>query len=261
MGAYNVVSAAAMVAGQPEDVSVVLANFNAIATVLNGGIDNSNINAAAAIAYAKLALGGNIVNADINVAAAIAASKFAGYPADIASILRGDGTWAKGLSALGDINLGANGIIDFTSIPQTFKHLLLMGMVRGAGASTTTDLDIRLNGFTGNSYAYQQLMGNNAAASAAQASGAAYIQTATNAIWANSAGANTFSPVIAFMPNYSDANKTQSIILMTANETAAMLSILHGWWPVNFATNQVTFTSGGLNQLNTGSRMTLYGLG
>ena len=50
-----------MVAGQPEDISQVLANFQAIQAVLNGGIDNSNINAAAAIAYSKIALPANAV--------------------------------------------------------------------------------------------------------------------------------------------------------------------------------------------------------
>lgn len=74
MGFYNVVTAASMVAGQPEDVSVVLANFNAIATVLNGGIDNSNIAGAAAIL----------------------ASKLAGYPTDGTKVLKGDGTWGTG---------------------------------------------------------------------------------------------------------------------------------------------------------------------
>src|SRR6266516_650520 len=43
MGFYNVVNAASMQSGQPEDVSQILANFNAIAAVLNGGIDSSNI--------------------------------------------------------------------------------------------------------------------------------------------------------------------------------------------------------------------------
>jgi len=71
MGAYNVISPSAMAAGQPEDISVVLANFQAIATVLNGGIDNSNI----------------------AVAAAITASKLAGFPADSSKILLGDGSW------------------------------------------------------------------------------------------------------------------------------------------------------------------------
>jgi len=77
MGAYNVVSRTAMAAGQPEDISVVLANLDAIASVLNGGIDNSNINATAAIL----------------------ASKLANYPADLTKLLRGDGTWAQILNA------------------------------------------------------------------------------------------------------------------------------------------------------------------
>lgn len=72
MTTYNVVSPSALVAGQPEDISVVLANFNAIAAVLNGGIDNANINASAAIALSKLA----------------------GYPSDNTKFARGDGSWA-----------------------------------------------------------------------------------------------------------------------------------------------------------------------
>ena len=56
MGFYNVVNASSLVSGMPEDISQVLANFNAIATVLNGGVDNTNINAAAAIDQTKLAL-------------------------------------------------------------------------------------------------------------------------------------------------------------------------------------------------------------
>lgn len=93
MGAYNVINRASMAAGQPEDVSVILANLDAIAAVLNGGIDNSNINAAAAILYSKLNLANSIKNADIDPAAAIVASKLAGYPADITKSLLGDGSW------------------------------------------------------------------------------------------------------------------------------------------------------------------------
>jgi Phage Tail Collar Domain len=57
MTAYNVVSPGAMVAGQPEDISIVLANFNAIANVINGNIDNSNIAPGAAIDAGKIAGG------------------------------------------------------------------------------------------------------------------------------------------------------------------------------------------------------------
>jgi hypothetical protein len=72
MTAYNVLSPSAMAAGQPEDISVVLGNFQAIAAIINGGLDNGNLNAAAAIAISKLA----------------------GYPADVTKVLKGDGTWA-----------------------------------------------------------------------------------------------------------------------------------------------------------------------
>jgi hypothetical protein len=93
MGAYNIVNPADLVSGQPEDISQVLANFQAIQAILNGGIDNSNINAAAAIAYSKLMLANSILNADISPAAAIAIAKLAGYPANGAVFLAGDGTW------------------------------------------------------------------------------------------------------------------------------------------------------------------------
>jgi len=72
MTTYNVVSPGAMVAGQAEDISVILSNFQAIAAVLNGNLDNSN-----------LAPG-----------AAIVPSKLAGYPALSSVFLRGDGAWA-----------------------------------------------------------------------------------------------------------------------------------------------------------------------
>lgn len=78
MGAYNVINAASMQAGSPEDVSQVLANFQALATLLNGNLDDFNIKAAAGIA----------------------ASKLAGYPTDATKFLRGDATWAAPNTAL-----------------------------------------------------------------------------------------------------------------------------------------------------------------
>jgi len=72
VGTYTVIDAGNLIAGQPEDVSVVLANFHAIEALLNGGLDNGN-----------LAPG-----------AAIQASKIAGYPGSAGLFLQGDGSWA-----------------------------------------------------------------------------------------------------------------------------------------------------------------------
>jgi len=72
MGSYNIVNPDLLVTGKPEDVSQVLANFQAIAAIINGGLDNSNLTADAAIAISKLAL----------------------FPNNAGVYLRGDGTWA-----------------------------------------------------------------------------------------------------------------------------------------------------------------------
>jgi hypothetical protein len=60
-----------LAAGQPEDIGMVLADFDAVLAVLNGDIRNDNIAAAAAIA----------------------ASKLSGYPSDVTKALLGNGTW------------------------------------------------------------------------------------------------------------------------------------------------------------------------
>lgn len=73
MSLYNIINPTSLVGGQPEDVGQVLANFQAIQAILNGGIDDVNIRSTAAIA----------------------ASKFAGYPSDPTLALRGDGNWRR----------------------------------------------------------------------------------------------------------------------------------------------------------------------
>lgn len=61
MGLYNVINRALMQTGQAEDISQVVANLDAIAAVLNGGIDNSNVNAGAAIDYSKINVPGSAI--------------------------------------------------------------------------------------------------------------------------------------------------------------------------------------------------------
>jgi hypothetical protein len=71
MSLYNIQNPASMVAGQPEDISQVLGNFELIQQVLNGGIDDINVRATASIQPSKLA----------------------NYPTDPTKFLAGDGTW------------------------------------------------------------------------------------------------------------------------------------------------------------------------
>jgi hypothetical protein len=81
MGAYNIVDAAKLVSGQPEDVAPILANFQAIQAILNGNLDDVNIRQ-------------------------MSAAKLANYPADVLKVLKGDGTWSAPYAAVPKITVG-----------------------------------------------------------------------------------------------------------------------------------------------------------
>lgn len=54
MTTYAVVNRAALADGQPMHISDVVANFDAIASVVNGGLDDSNIGGSSAISLGKV---------------------------------------------------------------------------------------------------------------------------------------------------------------------------------------------------------------
>jgi hypothetical protein len=81
MGAFNVINRAAMAAGQPENVGDVLANFDALATLLNGNVDDFNVKVAAGIARSKLNLTAALIQpGDFAAGSKITTSTLAGGP-------------------------------------------------------------------------------------------------------------------------------------------------------------------------------------
>ena len=113
-----------------EQQNVTAAQFNALVVPLlnefNGSIDNSNIKAAAAIAYTKLSLGGNLLNSDINASAAIAYSKLAALTDG--NILVGNvSNVAVSVTPSGDVsmtNAGATTVTDLTITNEADGDLL-----------------------------------------------------------------------------------------------------------------------------------------
>jgi hypothetical protein len=132
MTAYNIVNPGHLVAGQNEDVSDVLANFQAIQSILNGNIDDTNVKAAAAIQISKLAGGGAgtilkmlagvpswdfVYDAQVAAGAAISPSKFAAGTVDqILGMLGGVPTWIPNVPARQIAGVDLNTSITETSI-------------------------------------------------------------------------------------------------------------------------------------------------
>lgn len=127
--------------GTTADASLIATNNAAIKTVVNGGLDNSNIAADAAIAP----------------------SKFASFPNNSSKVLLGDGTWGTGpgMQLIWDsvdaaVTLPAASITTPT-LPGTFKHLHVV--VNGRTSDTTTggsggfsQVLLRVNADTGSNY-------------------------------------------------------------------------------------------------------------
>jgi hypothetical protein len=106
-----------LAAGKSEDIGMVVADFDAIIGVINGGLTNDNFNAAAAIALSKLGITGTPVG-----------TKF----------LKGDGSWSALPSGSGIVKYPK---VTTTQVVNTVvkTDLFAGGIVIGAGAMGPND--------------------------------------------------------------------------------------------------------------------------
>jgi hypothetical protein len=126
MTAYNVIGAATLVGGQPEDVSQILANFQAIAAVVNGGLDDTNIAPNANIAQSKIAGLGSGSTATIPIGSLIAG----GWSAAPSGFLMCDGsavsraTYSQLFTAIGTAYGAGDGSTTF-NLPDMLGRMLV----------------------------------------------------------------------------------------------------------------------------------------
>jgi hypothetical protein len=176
MSLYNIVGSASLAAGQPEDVSQVVANLQAIQTILNGGIDDVNVRSTAAILLSKLNIPANInqVARGDGSWGALPIAALTGYPADIAQQVWGDGTWRKsGAALLWDTTDAAvtfpAASITSPSLSQGFKHLMVVWMARSNVAGLNAPHYVQPNSdVVAGNYNYEHLRANAATAVAAE---------------------------------------------------------------------------------------------
>lgn len=137
------------------------------------------------------------------------------------------------------VGSGGASSIEWTSVPQTGKDLLVVLNARASVAALRNDVSVSFNGATTNR-SYRSLYGNGFGTFA---SNGGQISTFAGAVGAN-ATSNTFSNVSVYISNYTASNGKQVTLdaVIENNQTEAWQEILSGLWNVSTAISTVTLT-------------------
>lgn len=152
---------------------------------------------------------------------------------------------------------GSSGVIDFTSIPQTYKHLQIRYTAKNS--STATQINITMNSITSGVYTRHSLLGNGSAVSSTSASAS---QTSIQLVesMANSTTANAVNSGVIDILDYTSTTKNKTIrgmYGMADNLTRVYLS--SGLYNQTTAVSSVTLTASA-NNFSSLSRFSLYGI-
>jgi hypothetical protein len=165
--------------------------------------------------------------------------------------------------SISTVTVGAGGqsSIEFTSIPQTYKHLQIRGIARAANAADFNDMRVRFNSDSGSNYSAHQLFGDGGSAqtnSEANETNMYFIYST-----AASSGASIFASGIMDIVDYTDTNKYKTQrSLHGSDRNGSGYSILRsGHWRSFSAITSITlFYPAGPSNFVQYSSFALYGL-
>jgi hypothetical protein len=147
--------------------------------------------------------------------------------------------------------------IDFTNIPQTYKHLQIRGIAK---FSTASSLAFTFNSDTGNNYAIHHICGNGASASSNNATslGTIRIQRQEGV----SATANIFTGFVLDILDYNNTNKYKTTRSLAGDDKngSGSISLESGLWMNTSAISSITFTSPSAYTFSQYSSFALYGI-
>lgn len=125
--------------------------------------------------------------------------------------------------------------VTFSSIPQTYKDLVLEVTAQSSGTATIVGSQFRVNGDTGSNYSYTFVSGNGTAASSGRGSNTVY------AIAPGVSSSNISTGSLTFM-SYSNTNVNKTILMRMARpdtDTAAYVNL----WRSTSAITSITVVS------------------
>lgn len=155
--------------------------------------------------------------------------------------------------------VGAGGVssVTFSSIPSTYAHLQIRGIVRAATANDA--LRLQFNSDAGSNYSRHYLYGNGSSAFAAGASSVTSIGTG---VFANSSSTSSvFTGLTIDILDYANTSKNSTVRTMSGYDTngSGFVGLYSGAWFNTAAITSINFfmDSGNIDQY---SQFALYGI-
>lgn len=156
------------------------------------------------------------------------------------------------------VGSGGTSSISFTSIPSTFKHLQVRGIIRPA--TNNADMKLTFNSDSGSNYSRHRLIGNGSSIDATGAASSTYIGI-FDANGLQTGTASVFGAFVIDVLDYANTSKNKTVRVLSGNDNngSGQVGLSSGAWLSTTATNSLTFV------MNTGniaefSSFALYGI-
>lgn len=157
---------------------------------------------------------------------------------------------------------GSSSTITFSSIPATYKHLQIRGIMKQASSnrSDATTMWIRINGDTSNAYAWHFMRANGTGIFVGSSASTSQIING----YTSGAAQPGFGPIIVDILDYANTNKTKTLRTIsgseTANTTYNRVAIESGLWNSTSALTSISFIESLSLGFSSGTRFSLYGI-
>jgi hypothetical protein len=165
--------------------------------------------------------------------------------------------------SISTVTLGsAASTITFSSIPSTYQHLQLRGVVQASTASALEDCTIRINSDTTSSNYYtHRLWGTGASAASQGFAGGGGYYLYQGVIPANSS-TNIFGALVIDILDYANTNKNTTTRTLSGVDLngSGQVALCSGLWLNTAAVNTVTVSIPAGTNFNQYSQFALYGI-
>ena len=162
------------------------------------------------------------------------------------------------------VGSGGSSSISFTSIPSTFKHLQIRGIVRDSAADTgVQNVVMALNSDTTHTnYRTHFLLGDGSSASGGDIQVSGFYVGAALAV-SNNGLANTFGATIIDILDYADTNKNKTVRILEGidlNGSGGQVRLQSSLWMNTAAVTSCTINVRSSGNLTQYSQFALYGI-